>query len=113
MQTTSAEARSKVTDITDANVLIIPPPLIDGIGSAGGYRMMVRDRGGHGYRALGEESTKLIAKANATRAFRRSIPSSTATASSRISTGASPTCWAFRRSASSKHSGLSGFGLRQ
>jgi len=61
-----AEARSKVGDITDANVLIIPPPLIDGIGSAGGYRMMVQDRGGNGYQALGQEASQLIAKANST-----------------------------------------------
>ncbi len=61
-----AEARSKVADTTDANVLIIPPPLIDGIGSAGGYRMMVQDRGGHGYEVLGEAANKLIATANAT-----------------------------------------------
>jgi multidrug efflux pump subunit AcrB len=33
-----------------------PPPLIDGIGSAGGYRMMVQDRSGHGYQELGGEA---------------------------------------------------------
>ncbi|WP_448097640.1 efflux RND transporter permease subunit [Luteibacter yeojuensis] len=61
-----AEARQKVSGITDARVLVIPPPLIDGIGSAGGYRMMVQDRSGGGYRALGEKSNQLIGKANAT-----------------------------------------------
>lgn len=61
-----SEARSKVADIADASVMIIPPPLIDGIGSAGGYRMMVQDRAGHGYQALGAESAKLIARANET-----------------------------------------------
>jgi hypothetical protein len=33
-------------DINEARLLIVPPPLIQGIGSAGGYRMMVEDRGG-------------------------------------------------------------------
>ncbi len=60
------EARQKVAGITEARVLVIPPPLIDGIGSAGGYRMMVQDRSGGGYKALGEKANQLIGKANAT-----------------------------------------------
>ena len=60
------EARANVADITEARVIVIPPPLIQGIGSAGGYRMMVQDRGGHGYQKLAEESGKLIGKANQT-----------------------------------------------
>lgn len=61
-----AEARQKTAGITDARVLVIPPPLIDGIGSAGGYRMMVQDRGGNDYHALGQKAGKLIEKANGT-----------------------------------------------
>ncbi|QWT22057.1 efflux RND transporter permease subunit [Bacillus sp. NP157] len=61
-----AEARQKTAGITDARVLVIPPPLIDGIGSAGGYRMMVQDRAGGDYRALGKKADALIGKANAT-----------------------------------------------
>lgn len=61
-----AEARKRVADIDEARVLVIPPPLIDGIGSAGGYRMMVQDRSGQGYKALAVQSDKLIAQANAT-----------------------------------------------
>ena len=61
-----AEARQKTASITDARVLVIPPPLIDGIGSAGGYRMMVQDRKGSDYHALGLKSDALIQKANAT-----------------------------------------------
>ena len=38
--------------------MIVPPPLIQGIGSAGGYRMMVEDRGGHGYARLGQASLR-------------------------------------------------------
>lgn len=59
------EARKATADIDGARVMVIPPPLIDGIGSAGGYRMMVQDRSGHGYQELGGEAGKLIAKANA------------------------------------------------
>jgi hydrophobe/amphiphile efflux-1 (HAE1) family protein len=61
-----ADARKATADIDEATVMVIPPPLIDGIGSAGGYRMMVQDRNGHGYQDLGVQSQGLIAKANAT-----------------------------------------------
>src|SRR3546814_2955382 len=58
------EARKRTADITEAQIVIIPPPLIQGIGSAGGYRMIVQDRGGHGYAALANETNNLIGKAN-------------------------------------------------
>ncbi|HEU0044236.1 multidrug efflux RND transporter permease subunit [Sphingomonas sp.] len=59
-----AEAMKATADITEARVVIVPPPVIQGIGAAGGFRMMVQDRGGHGYQALGKEAQALIAKAN-------------------------------------------------
>lgn len=60
------EARQATADIDEARILVIPPPLIQGIGSAGGYRMIVQDREGAGYQKLGEETQKLLAKANQT-----------------------------------------------
>src|SRR3546814_2899798 len=60
------EARKRTADITEAQIVIIPPPLIQGIGSAGGYRMIVQDRGGNGYAALANETNNLIGKANQT-----------------------------------------------
>ena len=59
-----AEARKVTADITEARLMIIPPPVIQGLGAAGGFRMMVQDRAGHGYEALGKEANGLIAKAN-------------------------------------------------
>ena len=59
-------ARKATADIDEARIMVLPPPLIQGIGSAGGYRMIVQDRQGGGYRRLGEETGKLIAKANGT-----------------------------------------------
>src|SRR3546814_2037913 len=56
------EARKRTADITEAQIVIIPPPLIQGIGSAGGYRMIVQDRGGNGYAALANETNNLIGK---------------------------------------------------
>jgi hydrophobe/amphiphile efflux-1 (HAE1) family protein len=60
------KARQATADINEARLLIIPPPLIQGIGSAGGYRLMVQDREGRGYDALAKASNGLIGKANST-----------------------------------------------
>ncbi|WP_414900343.1 efflux RND transporter permease subunit [Sphingomonas flavalba] len=59
-------ARGAVADIDEATVLIIPPPLIQGIGSAGGYRMIVQDRNGRGYQELANASNALIDRARET-----------------------------------------------
>jgi hydrophobe/amphiphile efflux-1 (HAE1) family protein len=61
-----AEAGNATADIDEARLMIVPPPLIQGIGSAGGYRLMVQDRAGNGYQKLAAESYKLIGKANQT-----------------------------------------------
>ncbi|MBN3723686.1 efflux RND transporter permease subunit [Burkholderia sp. Ac-20379] len=59
-------ARSATADLTDAKIMIVKPPLIRGIGSAGGYRLMVEDQNSAGYRQLEQASNALIARANAT-----------------------------------------------
>ncbi|RYY27411.1 MAG: efflux RND transporter permease subunit [Sphingomonadales bacterium] len=59
-----AEAQKVTADITEARLMIVPPPVIQGIGAAGGFRMMVQDRGGHGYEELGKQAYGLIGKAN-------------------------------------------------
>ena len=65
-QSIMAEAQKRTADINEARLLIVPPPLIQGIGSAGGYRMIVEDRTGHGFQELSGLSWGLIAKANQT-----------------------------------------------
>jgi len=61
-----AEAQKRTADINEARLLIVPPPVIQGIGSAGGYRMIVEDRGDHSFQELSGLSWGLIAKANQT-----------------------------------------------
>lgn len=61
-----AEAQKRTADINEARLLIIPPPLIQGIGSAGGYRMMVQDTAGHSFQELSGLSWGIIGKANQT-----------------------------------------------
>jgi hydrophobe/amphiphile efflux-1 (HAE1) family protein len=58
------EARKATADINEARLMIVRPPIIRGIGSAGGFRMMVEDRNGRGYRALQQAANAVIAKAN-------------------------------------------------
>jgi hydrophobe/amphiphile efflux-1 (HAE1) family protein len=59
-----AEAQKATADINEARLMIVRPPIIRGIGSAGGFRMMIEDRNGRGYRALQEAANAMIAKAN-------------------------------------------------
>jgi hydrophobe/amphiphile efflux-1 (HAE1) family protein len=64
LQSIMAEAQKRTADINEARLIIVPPPLIQGIGSAGGYRMIVEDRTGHSSQELSGLSWGLIAKAN-------------------------------------------------
>jgi hydrophobe/amphiphile efflux-1 (HAE1) family protein len=59
-----AKAQAATADITEARLMIVKPPVIRGIGSAGGFRMMIEDKNGAGYRALQDVSNAVIAKAN-------------------------------------------------
>jgi len=66
LQSIMAEAQKRTADINEARLIIVPPPLIQGIGSAGGYRMIVEDRTGHSFQELSGLSWGLIGKANQT-----------------------------------------------
>jgi len=66
LQSIMAEAQKRTADINEARLIIVPPPLIQGIGSAGGYRMIVEDRTGHSFQDLSGLSWGLIGKANQT-----------------------------------------------
>lgn len=59
-----ATVRGKFSQIDDAIVLVIPPPSVRGIGNAGGFRMMVQDRGNMGTDALLKATNELAMAAN-------------------------------------------------
>jgi hydrophobe/amphiphile efflux-1 (HAE1) family protein len=61
-----ADMRAAVASVDEAVVFVIPPPVIQGIGSGGGYRMMVQDRNAQGYQALEQAAGGLIGTANQT-----------------------------------------------
>lgn len=49
--------------IQDAFVLVLPPPPVNGIGTAGGFKMMIEDRGNRGYAELYKTTQGLIGAA--------------------------------------------------
>ncbi len=53
-----------MAQIDEATVLVIPPPSVSGIGNAGGFKMMVQDRGNLGTDKLLEATNALALAAN-------------------------------------------------
>ena len=61
--------RERLSHVKDAQVLTIMPPPVQGLGSAGGFKMMLEDRGGMGPQALAKAANDLVSKANADPTF--------------------------------------------
>jgi hydrophobe/amphiphile efflux-1 (HAE1) family protein len=59
-----AELNRRLAVIKDAHVMVIQPPPVQGLGSAGGFKLMLEDRGGLGYAALQKAAMDLTAAAN-------------------------------------------------
>ncbi|MGH6882485.1 MAG: efflux RND transporter permease subunit, partial [Hypericibacter sp.] len=62
--TVLADLRKRLSVIQDAYVLTIPPPPVQGIGSTGGFKMMLQDQAGLGSQALAHAAQALVAAAN-------------------------------------------------
>ncbi|HEY4174640.1 MAG TPA: efflux RND transporter permease subunit, partial [Rhodopila sp.] len=58
------EMRQRLSSIQDAFIITIPPPPVAGIGTAGGFKMMLQDRGGVGPEALEKAAQTMAAAAN-------------------------------------------------
>ena len=56
--------RQRLAGIKDAFVLVINPPAVQGLGSAGGFKLMVEDRNNLGPQALADATNTLVAAAN-------------------------------------------------
>ena len=61
-----AELNKRLSKIQEAFIVSVLPPPVRGIGTAGGFRMMVEDRAGAGPAALRNAATALMARANQT-----------------------------------------------
>ena len=62
----TAALMQSLAPIQDAFILVVQPPPVAGIGNAGGFRMMVEDRGGQGAAALQALSATMAARASQT-----------------------------------------------
>ncbi|QGZ93563.1 efflux RND transporter permease subunit [Terricaulis silvestris] len=60
------DVRQSLSTIQEAQTLVLGPPAVDGIGNGSGVKMMIQDRGEHGYAALSEASTAMMMAANQT-----------------------------------------------
>jgi hydrophobe/amphiphile efflux-1 (HAE1) family protein len=56
--------RQRLAVIKDAYVVVIQPPPVQGLGSAGGFKLMLEDRGGLGPDALSKAANTLVSEAN-------------------------------------------------
>jgi hydrophobe/amphiphile efflux-1 (HAE1) family protein len=61
--------REKLVVVKDANVLVIMPPTVQGLGAAGGFKLMLEDRAGLGPEALAKAANELVAAANKDKTF--------------------------------------------
>ncbi len=53
------------TEIPEALVTLFPPPAVPGLGRAGGFKLMIEDRGDGGLQMLEEQTRKVVAAGNA------------------------------------------------
>ncbi|NNG22527.1 efflux RND transporter permease subunit [Telluria aromaticivorans] len=47
-----ARVNGEIQAIQGARMFVVPPPAVDGLGSAGGFKLQIQDRGGQGEQAL-------------------------------------------------------------
>ncbi len=62
----AAEINKRMGAVEDAFVMVLPPPPVNGLGTTGGFKMMLEDRGNLGYDELYKATQALQAKAWAT-----------------------------------------------
>jgi hydrophobe/amphiphile efflux-1 (HAE1) family protein len=53
----------RLSGIEEANIFFLAPPPVEGMGNAGGFKMMVQDRSGSGYQALEQAANSLAGAA--------------------------------------------------
>jgi hydrophobe/amphiphile efflux-1 (HAE1) family protein len=58
------ELRGAFSSISAANILVIPPPPVSGIGTGGGFKMLIEDRSGAGLAALEKVTFAMMMEAN-------------------------------------------------
>ena len=59
----AAALNQKFAGIEDAFIAIFPPPPVQGLGTIGGFRLQIQDRGNHGYEELYKVTMEVMMKA--------------------------------------------------
>ncbi|HIQ44945.1 MAG TPA: efflux RND transporter permease subunit [Pseudomonas oleovorans] len=59
----AAELNTQFADIQDAYIAIFPPPPVQGLGTIGGFRLQIQDRGNLGYEELYLQTQNILNKA--------------------------------------------------
>jgi hydrophobe/amphiphile efflux-1 (HAE1) family protein len=55
--------QQRLSEIQDAQIFVISPPPVRGLGTAGGFKLLVEDRAGRGFQALQQSTDELVAAA--------------------------------------------------
>ena len=63
----------RLAQITAGDVFVIAPPPVRGIGTSGGYKMIIEDRSAAGYKALEAVASRMAAQANQTPGLTRAF----------------------------------------
>ena len=58
----TASLNQQYSQIQDAFIAVFPPPPVMGLGTIGGFRMQIEDRGGAGFEELYKQTQNLVAK---------------------------------------------------
>jgi hydrophobe/amphiphile efflux-1 (HAE1) family protein len=61
--------RERLSVVKDAVVIVVNPPAVQGLGAAGGFKMMIEDRGELGPQVLAKAANDLVAAANKDKSF--------------------------------------------
>src|ERR1700675_1882922 len=65
----TAALNQQYAGIQEAFIAVFPPPPVNGLGTIGGFRMQIEDRGGLGFEELFKQTQNLMAKGNQTPAL--------------------------------------------
>jgi hydrophobe/amphiphile efflux-1 (HAE1) family protein len=60
------DVTQRLSAIKEGFIITVPPPPVRGIGNAGGFKMMIQDRGGQGLQALEAAATQIMIAGNQT-----------------------------------------------
>src|SRR6266478_10038501 len=55
-----ATLQRRLSEIEEASIFVIPPPPVQGLGTSGGFKLLVQDRAGQGFRALQEATDAYV-----------------------------------------------------